>query len=149
LGHQRDAEVLRLLHEGCVRGAQHYPRHLIDDCLEQIGEDLGGNGVAHGARSSTSAPDCTICARQPGGMSVVVSIWLTIAGPGSVRPSASAARPTTRASNCWPNKRIGRVVSTCTAAWSGAAAMWAFGIAPVMWARSSFIHTSACSLAWP
>ena len=40
VGHQRNGEILRLLHECGVRGAQNDPRHLIDDGLEEVGEDL-------------------------------------------------------------------------------------------------------------
>ena len=44
-GHERDAEILRLLDEGRVRGAQHDPRHLVDDRLEEIGEYLDADRV--------------------------------------------------------------------------------------------------------
>jgi hypothetical protein len=43
--HQRDAEILRLLDKGRVRGAQDDPRHLVDHRLEQIGEDLDPDRV--------------------------------------------------------------------------------------------------------
>ena len=52
-GDQGDGEILRLLDEGGVRGAQQDPGHFVHDGLEEIGENFDADGIlAHGCGSA-------------------------------------------------------------------------------------------------
>ena len=90
---QRGRRVEALFDDRRRRALEQRQLHLVGDRVEPVAEDLEEDRIdRHQSRRKRRLPASSTSAPTPGGMTVVVSLCSTMAGPASRAPSGSRVR---------------------------------------------------------